>query len=72
MSTKSSGLITQLATFVNKIEKTAKEMQAKIEKNATDQARIAQLIEAMREEKAQAEYVIVSWRWGVIILVFSF
>ena len=72
MSTKGSALIPQLASYVNKIEKTAKEMRAKLEKSSSDQARIFQLMEAMKEEKAQAEYVIVSWRSGLIILVFSF
>ena len=45
-------------------------MQARLEKSATDQARITELMEAMKAEKALAEYVIVSWRSGVIIPVF--
>ena len=60
MSTKSSGLISQLASFVNKIRKTCQEMRLKIEQSATDKARIAQLMEEMKARKALMEYVIVS------------
>ena len=60
MSTKSSGMIAQLSSFVIKIRKTCQEMRAKIEKSATDQARIAQLMEEMKAKKAMMEYVIVS------------
>lgn len=48
MSTKSSGLISQLGSFVNKIQKTCQEMRTKIEKTATAQARIVSLMEEMK------------------------
>lgn len=60
MSTKSSGLISQLGSFVNKIQKTCQEMRTKIEKTATAQARIVSLMEEMKAKQALMEYVIVS------------
>ena len=52
-STRASGLIHQLSTFVNKISATCAERKAALDKSADEKAKVAEVMKAMALERAK-------------------